>query len=396
MNKHLKKVSLLLFLGGFSTGIINATTNVDYLDATQQQNSCIGIVKDSKGEAIIGASVVVKNTTNGTITDFDGNFSLNNVKKGDILQISFIGYKSQEVVWDGKSLDVTLHDNTELLDEVVVIGYGTQRKADLTGSVANVSADKLNTQSNTTIGQALQGKIAGVDIVSQGGAPGGSTKVMVRGIGTLNNSSPLYIVDGMYMSSIDHINPSDIESIDVLKDASSAAIYGSRAANGVIIVTTKTGSNTEGKPIIDLSANVGVSSPTKYLDMLDAAGWAKVTTVSREAAGMAPLEMAQDLASKPDNDWQDIMFNPALIQNYNLSIKGGGKYSNYYNSIGYTNQDGVIKGTNYQRYTVQSKLDFKRGIFQAGTNLILTYDQDKPLLEDSRGGFVGHILQSVP
>lgn len=144
----------------------------------------------------------------------------------------------------------------------------------MTGSVANVSTDDLNTQSNTTIGQALQGKIAGVDIVSQGGAPGGSTRVMVRGIGTLNNSSPLYIVDGMYMSGIDHINPNDIASIDVLKDASSAAIYGSRAANGVVIVTTKEGSNTEGKPIIDLSANVGVSSPSKYLDLLDAAGWA--------------------------------------------------------------------------------------------------------------------------
>lgn len=363
---------------------------------SQNGEKVTGTIVDHTSSPIIGANVMVKGTTNGTITDLDGKFILTNVEKGATLQISFLGYKTQEVLYNGEPLYITLRENTELLDEVVVIGYGTQRKADLTGSVANVSADKLNTQSNTTIGQALQGKIAGVDIVSQGGAPGGSTKVMVRGIGTLNNSSPLYIVDGMYMSSIDHINPSDIESIDVLKDASSAAIYGSRAANGVIIVTTKRGTNTEGEPIIDLSANVGVSSPSKYLDMLDAAGWAKVTTLSREAADLAPLEMAQDLASKPNNDWQDIMFNPALMQNYNLSIKGGGKYSNYYNSVGYTNQDGVIKGTNYQRYTLQSKLDFKKGIFQAGTNLIVTYDQDKPLLEDSRGGFVGHILQSVP
>lgn len=287
-------------------------------------------------------------------------------------------------------------EDTKTLDEVVVIGYGTQKKADLTGSVANVSTDDLNTQSNTTIGQALQGKIAGVDIVSQGGAPGGSTRVMVRGIGTLNNSSPLYIVDGMYMSGIDHINPNDIASIDVLKDASSAAIYGSRAANGVVIVTTKEGSNTEGKPIIDLSANVGVSSPSKYLDLLDAAGWAEVTTVSRRAAGLSPLEMAQDLASKPDNDWQDLMFGPALMQNYALSVKGGGKYSTYYNSVGYTNQDGVMKGTNYQRYTLQSKQDFKKGIFQAGTNVVLTYDQSNPLYSVIRGGMVGHTLQAIP
>ena len=149
-------------------------------------------------------------------------------------------------------------EDTKTLDEVVVIGYGTQKKADLTGSVANISTEKLSTQSNVNIGQALQGKIAGVDIVSQGGAPGQSSRIMVRGIGTLNNASPLYIVDGMYMSSMDHLNPNDIESIDVLKDASSAAIYGSRAANGVIIVTTKSGSNTEGKPIIDASVNVGV------------------------------------------------------------------------------------------------------------------------------------------
>ena len=198
------------------------------------------------------------------------------------------------------------------------------------------------------------------------------------------------------MSGIDHINPNDIASIDVLKDASSSAIYGSRAANGVIIVTTKEGSNTEGKPIIDLSANVGVSSPSKYLDLLDAAGWAEVTTVSRKAAGMNPLEMATDLASKPDNDWQSLMFNPALMQNYNLSVKGGGKYSTYYNSVGYTNQDGVMKGTNYQRYTLQSKQDFKKGIFQAGTNVVLTYNQDKPLLSEIRGGYVGHTIQAIP
>ena len=142
-------------------------------------------------------------------------------------------------------------DNQEILDEVVVIGYGTQKKADLTGAVANISADKLSSQSNVNIGQALQGKIAGVDIVSQGGAPGAGTRIMIRGIGTLNNAAPLYIVDGMYMGSIDHLNPNDIESIDVLKDASSAAIYGSRAANGDVIVTTKSGSNTEGKPVID-------------------------------------------------------------------------------------------------------------------------------------------------
>ena len=376
--------------------VLSARNELPEASEQQQTRTITGRIVDSNGEAVIGANVIVKGTTNGTVTDIDGNFSIE-VDSKSVLNVSYIGYLSKElVVGNQKILNIVLLEDTKTLDEVVVIGYGTQKKADLTGSVANINTEDLNTQSNTTIGQALQGKIAGVDIVSQGGAPGGSTRIMVRGIGTLNNSSPLYIVDGMYMSGIDHINPSDIASIDVLKDASSAAIYGSRAANGVIIVTTKEGSNTEGKPIIDLSANIGVSSPSKYLDLLDAAGWAEVTTISRKAAGLEPLEMAMDLASKPNNDWQGLMFNPALMQNYSLSVKGGGKHSTYYNSVGYTNQDGVMKGTNYQRYTLQSKQDFKKGIFSAGTNVVLTYDQDKPLVSQIRGGMVGHTVQAIP
>ena len=355
-----------------------------------------GRVLDAKGEPIVGASVRVKGDKLGTVTDIDGNFELAADPKS-VLEVSYIGFIPQSInVGNQSQLRIAMREDNKALDEVVVIGYGVQKKADLTGAVANVKADKLNTQSNSSIAQALQGKIAGVDIVSQGGTPGAGTRVMVRGIGTLNNAAPLYIVDGMYMDGIDHINPNDIESIDVLKDASSAAIYGSRAANGVVIVTTKSGSNTEGKPIVDFSANIGVSAPTKYLDLLDAKGWAEVTTVSRQAAGMQPLEMAQDLASKPNNDWQDIMFGPALMQNYNLSVKGGGRYSTYYNSVGYTNQDGTMKGTNYQRYTLQSKQDFKRGMFQAGTNVVLTYDQSDPLWGQIRGGMVGHTLQAIP
>lgn len=314
-----------------------------------------------------------------------------------VIEVSYIGYLTQETVINNqKSIRFLLKEDTKTLDEVVVIGYGVQKKADLTGSVANINTEKLNTQSNANIGQALQGKIAGVDIVSQGGAPGSGTRIMVRGIGTLNNASPLYIVDGMYMNSIDHINPNDIASIDVLKDASSAAIYGSRAANGVIIVTTKEGSNTEGKPIIDLSVNLGISTASKFLDMLDAKGWAEVTTIARQAIGKPALDMATDLANKPDNDWQDIMFRPALMQNYNLSVKGGGKYSTYYTGLGYFNQDGIVKGTNYQRYNIQSKNDYKRGIFSAGTNLIISFSHDKPLHQELRGGMIGTILQSVP
>lgn len=378
------------------THIILTTEDVKSTNTAQQVKTITGIVTDTSGEAIIGANIRIKGTTTGTITDIDGKFSIE-AEPRSVIEVSYIGYLTQEVLVNNqKSIRILLKEDTKTLDEVVVIGYGVQKKADLTGSVANINTEKLNTQSNANIGQALQGKIAGVDIVSQGGNPGAGARIMVRGIGTLNNASPLYIVDGMYMSSIDNINPNDIASIDVLKDASSAAIYGSRAANGVIIVTTKEGTNTEGKPIIDLSVNVGISTASKFLDMLDAKGWAEVTTVARQAIGKPMLDMATDLANKPDNDWQDIMFRPALMQNYNLSVKGGGKYSTYYTGLGYFNQDGVVKGTNYQRYNIQSKNDYKRGIFSAGTNLILSFSQDKPLHEESRGGMIGTILQNVP
>lgn len=378
------------------THIILTTEAIKDLHAQQQAKTVTGTVTDVSGEPIIGANIRIKGTTTGTITDIDGNFSIE-AKPQSVIEVSYIGYLTQETVINNqKSIRFLLKEDTKTLDEVVVIGYGVQKKADLTGSVANINTEKLNTQSNANIGQALQGKIAGVDIVSQGGAPGSGTRIMVRGIGTLNNASPLYIVDGMYMNSIDHINPNDIASIDVLKDASSAAIYGSRAANGVIIVTTKEGSNTEGKPIIDLSVNLGISTASKFLDMLDAKGWAEVTTIARQAIGKPALDMATDLANKPDNDWQDIMFRPTLMQNYNLSVKGGGKYSTYYTGLGYFNQDGIVKGTNYQRYNIQSKNDYKRGIFSAGTNLIISFSHDKPLHQELRGGMIGTILQSVP
>ncbi len=378
------------------THIILTTEAIKDLHAQQQAKTVTGTVTDVSGEPIIGANIRIKGTTTGTITDIDGNFSIE-AEPQSVIEVSYIGYLTQETVINNqKSIRFLLKEDTKTLDEVVVIGYGVQKKADLTGSVANINTEKLNTQSNANIGQALQGKIAGVDIVSQGGAPGSGTRIMVRGIGTLNNASPLYIVDGMYMNSIDHINPNDIASIDVLKDASSAAIYGSRAANGVIIVTTKEGSNTEGKPIIDLSVNLGISTASKFLDMLDAKGWAEVTTIARQAIGKPALDMATDLANKPDNDWQDIMFRPALMQNYNLSVKGGGKYSTYYTGLGYFNQDGIVKGTNYQRYNIQSKNDYKRGIFSAGTNLIISFSHDKPLHQELRGGMIGTILQSVP
>lgn len=363
---------------------------------SRQTGIVTGTVVDPFGDPVIGANVIVKGTTTGAVTDIDGNFSIQ-AEPSSILEVTYIGYLKREIAVAGQThLRIVLNEDTQSLDEVVVIGYGTQKKADLTGSVANVNAEKLNTQSNVNLGLALQGKIAGVDIVTQGGAPGSGTKVMIRGIGTLNNSNPLYIVDGMYMDNMDHINANDISTIDVLKDASSAAIYGSRAANGVIIITTKDGMNTEGKPIIDISANMGVQMPNKYLDLMNAAEWAEVTTVARQAINKPALDMATDLSNKPDNDWQRIMLRPALLQNYNASIKGGGKSYTYYTGLGYMNQDGVVKGTQFERFSFQFKSNYKRGIFSAGNNIVMTSSNDAPHPAESRGGLLGSVLQSVP
>lgn len=207
---------------------------------TGRKQTIKGQVQDVNGNPLIGVTVKVRGTNNAVVTDLDGNYTIS-ANRGDILECSYVGFTTKDARVNGNQLNLTLHENSKELNEVVVIGYGVQKKTDLTGAVANIRTDKLNTQSNSSIIQALQGKIAGVDIVSLGGTPGSGTRVMIRGIGTLNNSSPLYIVDGMYMNGIDHINPNDIASIDVLKDASSAAIYGSRAANGVVIITTKEG-----------------------------------------------------------------------------------------------------------------------------------------------------------
>lgn len=368
-----------------------------FVTAFAQSRTVKGQILDSStGEPVIGAAVKVVGTTTGTVTDIDGNFSVS-AAKNQVLEISYVGYQSQRISASQEVLKtIMLAEDAKILDDMVVIGYGVQKKADLTGSVANVKADDLNTQSNVNIGQALQGKIAGVDIVSMGGAPGAGTKIMVRGIGTLNNATPLYIVDGMYMSSIDAINPSDIESIDVLKDASSAAIYGSRAANGVIIVTTKSGRDTESKPQFNFSANMGISNVTKKLDMMNAAEWSKINTAARAAAGNGPAAMAENISSKEDNDWQDIMFQTAIMQNYNFSVRGGGKYSTYYNSIGYTKQDGTVKGTEYERFTAQSKTDYKKGVFSTGYNVTFSYDNDIPQYGGVRGGMIGRILHQPP
>ena len=241
MQKRFKTVSMMLFLMGAISGTASAAPSsvaVDDVKITQQNSACAGVVKDAMGEAIIGASVVVKGTTNGTITDFDGNFSISGVKKGDVIQISFVGYQTQEIVWDGKPLNVILKDDTQALEEVVVVGFGSQKKADLTGAVSQVKMDEvLGDRPVINATAALQGTMPGL-MVSGGSSPGQSKSFNIRGDLSINGGSPLVLIDNVE-GDLSALNPDDIESVSVLKDAASAAIYGARAACGVILVTTK-------------------------------------------------------------------------------------------------------------------------------------------------------------
>ena len=245
-------VSAMLLLSGLSTGYLQAAPHkvVTKMYSTQQDNTCVGQVLDQKCETVIGASVIVKGTSNGTITDFDGNFTLNEVKTGDMIEISYVGYQTQVVQYDGKTLKITLKENTELLDEVVVVGYGVVKKSDLTGSVGSVKSETISAKGATSVVESLQGQVAGVNISQSSSRAGDGFNIQIRGKSSLNGGNPLYVIDGVVCENMDFLNPMDIEKVDILKDASSTAIYGSRATNGVVMITTKKGDKDVAKTTI--------------------------------------------------------------------------------------------------------------------------------------------------
>lgn len=322
-----------------------------------QQQTVKGIVKDVTGEPIIGASVLVKGTSNGTITNLDGAFSLSNVKEGEEIEITYVGYLPQIVKATIAPLNIILREDTKTLDEIVVIGYGTQKKSVVTASIAKVSSEDLSRTSPTRVDNALKGLAAGVQVTTLNGQPGASSKVRVRGIGTINNSDPLYIIDGMPVDGgIDNINPADIASIEVLKDAASGAVYGARAANGVVIVTTKKGSI--GKTKVSYDFSYGWQSAWKKRDMLNATQYATLMNEAADYAGEAPrYKQVASLGS--GTNWQDALFyDNAPVQNHQLSISGASEKVNYYFSLGYYDQDGIIGGnydaSNYQRLSLRS------------------------------------------
>ena len=339
------KVLLMLMVGCFLS-----------IDAFAQQMTVKGLVKDTTGEPIIGANVVVKGTTNGTITDFDGNFQLN-ANKGDIIVISFIGYQSQEVP-AAPSLNILLKDDSQMLQDVVVIGYGTVKKNDATGSVTAIKAEEKNKGLTVSPQDMIAGKVAGVNVATSTGQPGGGSAIRIRGGSSLTASNdPLIVIDGVVMSSgsveglsnpLSSVNPTDIESFTVLKDASATAIYGSRASNGVIIITTKKGKT--GSVKINYSGNVSVSTRKNKIDVMTGDEYRDFIINNPNAT--EAMITAVNLYPGVNTDWQDEVMRTAVSTEHNISAYGSVKdYLPYRVSFGYTNQNGILKTSNFERYT---------------------------------------------
>lgn len=348
MKKSLRLKALLTLLVGLFLSI----------GAFAQQIAVKGHVKDTTGEPVIGANVLVKGTTNGTITDFDGNFMLN-VPKDAILSVSFVGYKSAEVK-AASTVMVTLEDDSQVLDAVVVIGYGSVKKNDMTGSVTAIKPDKLNKGLITNAQDMMTGKIAGVSVISKGGAPGEGATIRIRGGSSLTaENDPLIVIDGLAMDNkgvkglanpLSMVNPNDIESFTVLKDASATAIYGSRASNGVIIITTKKG-QAGARPTISYDGNVSVSTVKSTVDVMDGD---QFRSFIKDIWGED--SEAYSKLGNANTDWQKEIFRPAVSTDHNLTISGGLKNMPYRISFGYTNQNGIVKTSKFERYTASVSL----------------------------------------
>jgi TonB-linked SusC/RagA family outer membrane protein len=354
MKSNLAKWKLVLFLI-----IVESTIGF-------AQHKVSGIVTaTSNGESLIGATIEEKGTTNGTITDIDGSYNITVRSPNAILVVKYIGYNDREVAVNNKNqLDISLDGSSVLIEQIVVVGYGVQKKSDLTGAVSSLKGEELVRIPTANVEQALQGKIAGIYVSPASGSPGAGAIIRVRGTGTLNNANPLYVIDGMITEDASSVNPQDVESIEVLKDASSAAIYGSRGANGVILITTKTGKKRDVAQLT-FSSYYGQQQTVRKIDLLTGAQFAKAYNQLRN----------QNYYKNPDSlgvgtDWQEEILRTAPMSNFQFGANGGNETVTYNFSANYFNQDGIIKNTSYDRGTFRLNLDMKlKPWFTLGNNV---------------------------
>lgn len=398
--------------------IVLLSTDLTQANALWQDRVVEGTVKASSGESLPGVSIVVAGTSNGTVTDVEGKFRISIPSSTSTLTFSYIGYTTQEiVVGDRSRVDVTLEPSLEQLDEIVVIGYGTVKKSDLTGSVSSVKSDELKAVPTTSFDQALQGRAAGVQVMQTSGAPGAEASIRIRGISSITaGNEPLYVIDGMLINSntadvtagggvgsaprigpLAAINPNDIESIEILKDASATAIYGSRGTNGVIIITTKHGKKGTGS--INFDSYLGFQQPTKTIDMLNASQFAQLVNDARTNAGQLP-EYVNPSNMGEGTNWQKELFRTAPMQNYQLSMTGGNDKTQYVVSGGYFDQDGIVVNTDFKRYSFRTNLNTEvNKWFSIGTNFMYAYTKGNSVntgLQQITPGVIGGALGMNP
>lgn len=365
-------IGLLVSINAYAEA--STDQNLDLVSVTQQNSTITGMIVDERGEALIGVNVLEKGTTNGTITDFDGRFSLNLSSKYAVLVVSYIGYKTQEITTNGRTeIKLTLLEDSETLDEVVVVGYGTQKKVNLTGSVSSVSAKDIQDVPTSNTASLLQGRMPGLMISQNGGQAGKEDmEVRVRGVGTFGNNNPMVIIDGVEgtLSQMSDIPSADIESISVLKDAASAAIYGVRAANGVILITTKKGK--AGKVSVNYSGNYTVQK-AMLPNYVDAYNWAlmknEVNPGTYDEVALQKLRDGSDPDHYANTNWLDEVFRTAGMHQHHLSVSGGNENTHYMTSVSYSNQEGIMRETGAEKFAFRSNIDSKQGIFNFGLNL---------------------------
>lgn len=339
-----------------------------------------GTVTDTKGEPLIGASVLEKGTTNGCITDIDGNFTLNVSAKATMI-VSYVGYVTQEIALNGqKNIKVALKDDSEMLEEVVVVGYGTMKKSDMTGAITSVDTEELTKRATTNPAEALQGKIAGVNIMKSGGNAGAGVSVKIRGVKSFGSNEPLYIIDG-FPGDIDNVNPQDIQSMEVLKDGAAAAIYGSVAANGVIIITTKNGK--KGETHIDFNTYLSMTSVANKLEMVNADQYKSTIKAMFENYNEQYPDKAETVPAYTstntgvNTDWQDLMLRNGFSQNYMFSVRGGSETAQYSVSYNHADDKGILLGNSFRQDNARMKMHMSKYIFDIDANLSFRYTKSK-------------------
>ncbi len=394
------QTGILIFCALMASGLSYSAPNNDDTEnvfPTDLQQEVNGTVSDENGTPLPGASVVVKGTSNGTQSDFDGNFNIS-AKINDVLVISYIGYLTQEIVLVGQTnINIQMQVDNTVLDEVVVVGYGTQTRAKVTGAVSTISSDDLISLPTTSAEQALQGRASGVTLIN-GGSPGSTPIVRIRGVGTYGNNTPVFVVDGVFTDNISDLSPDDIESISVLKDASTTAVYGSLGANGVIVISTKGG--TEGKVRFNLNSYVGTQFAPAELDVLNTRQYVDyITDLTQNAGSELPARFSEPGFAQllnTNTNWQDEVFQSGMIESYNLSASGGNKTSSFRLSGGYLTQDGIIISTGLEKYTFRANSEFRTGRFKFGENFSLAHTNQQPLINANNLSPLENAVRSVP